>query len=147
MAKSDKHKKSKSIGTVVMLTAGKRSQNETGLGKQFEHHSTLPEPLYDHHMVMGDDDFLYILGGNDGKAHPPVNRILRFDEVTKQWDVLNEELPVQVLGASGEGRILRSGNAVLEFNSNVNITVLADGLEERVFQTSVVLDNDWFEKQ
>lgn len=147
MAKSDKHKKSKSIDSVVTLTAGKRSQNETGLGKQFEYHSTLPEPLYDHHMLMGDDDFLYILGGNDGKAHPPVNRILRFDEVTKQWDVLNEELPVQVLGASGEGRILRSGNAVLKFNSNVNITVLADRLEERVFQTSVVLDNDWFEKQ
>ena len=96
---------------------------------------------------MGDDDVLYILGGNDGKAHPPVNRILRYDEVMKQWDVLNEELPVQVLGASGEGRILRSGNAVLKFNSNVNITVLADGLEERVFQTSVVLDDDWFEKQ
>jgi len=147
MAKSDKNKKSKSIDTVFVLTAGKRSENATGLGKHFEYHSTLPEPLYDHYMVIGDDDSLYILGGNDGKAHPPVNRILKYEEVTQQWEVLNEELPIQVISASGEGKILRSGNAVLEFNSNENMTILADGLVERGFQTSVVLENDWLDNQ
>ena len=138
MAKESRNKKSKAIDSVVVL------KTEENLGQnKFEFHSTLPEPLYDHFMVIGDDDLLYILGGNNGKLHPPVNRILRFDEELKIWEVLSEELPVQIMSASGVGRFVRTENSILEFNNNLNMTLLIDDLEERNFHSSVIIPSNW----